>query len=125
MRSEGAVLGCYQASCSSSRSAAHHDVILPHLWALQCFVVVAEELHFGRAAKRLGIAQPAVSRTVKKLEIQLRCVLLHRRSGSPPQLTPAGSLVAATAHELIASYRSLASDVSKGGRKAATPDQGA
>ena len=46
---------------------------------LHYFVVLAEELHFGRAAQRLGIAQPSLTQQVRALERQLDAPLLTRR----------------------------------------------
>ena len=58
---------------------------------LRCFLAVAEELHFARAAERLHIEQSPLSRTIKELEEELGEQLFVRTSRST-RLTRAGKL---------------------------------
>jgi DNA-binding transcriptional LysR family regulator len=67
---------------------------------LRYFVAVAEERHFGRAAARLHMAQPPLSRAIKQLEADLGAVLLHR-SATGVTLTAAGALLYEEARTLL------------------------
>jgi len=94
-----------------SRSAIVARVELRQLAA---FVAVADELHFGRAAERLGIVQPAVSQLVRRLEKELGIVLFERSShhvaitGAGAGLLPAARRVLAAADDLAAAVPALA-----------------
>jgi DNA-binding transcriptional LysR family regulator len=63
-----------------------HDV---ELRELRIFLVLADELHFGRTAERLGISQPGVSEAVRVLEARLG-VKVFDRTSRRVRLTPAG-----------------------------------
>jgi DNA-binding transcriptional LysR family regulator len=68
---------------------------------LQCFIAVGEELHFGRAAKRLHMTQPPLSRQIQLLEFELQARLLERTS-RVVRLTPAGKVFLREAVHLLA-----------------------
>jgi DNA-binding transcriptional LysR family regulator len=67
---------------------------------LEHFVVLAEQLHFGKAAKLLNISQPPLSASLKQLEQALGYELMTRTRKSV-QLTPAGSVFAEQARRIL------------------------
>lgn len=67
---------------------------------LRCFVAVARELHFGRAAERLHMTQPPLSRQIQQLEHALGVSLLERNHRQV-RLTPAGKAFLPEADHLL------------------------
>ncbi len=68
---------------------------------LRCFIAVADELHFGRAAELLALAPPALSRQIRTLESELGVALLIRTTRQV-SLTRAGLVLLEEARAIIA-----------------------
>lgn len=77
---------------------------------IRAFVAVAEELHFGRAAERLGMAQPPLSRTIRTLEAELETTLFQRTTRSV-SLTSAGLALLEPAKHMLATQQAAIESV--------------
>jgi DNA-binding transcriptional LysR family regulator len=82
---------------------------------LRYFVAVAEELHFGRAAVRLGMAQPPLSRAIRDLERQLGVTLLERTTRQV-RLTAAGEVLLRDARTALDAVTAAARRARQAGR---------
>jgi DNA-binding transcriptional LysR family regulator len=84
---------------------------------MRAFVAVAASGSVNRAAIRLGLTQPAVSRRVQRLERSLGAPLLDRHS-KPPALTPAGRRTLEDCRRVLAAVDDMESRASAGGEPA-------
>jgi DNA-binding transcriptional LysR family regulator len=84
-----------------------------NFWRLQCFVALAEARHFGRAADRLFISQPALSAQIRQLEEALGVVLVVRQPRVA--LTAAGTTLYAEALKILELVHRAERLVSPGG----------
>ena len=85
------------------------------LHQLRYFVAVAEDLHFTRAAGRLGVAQPSVSSQIRKLETELGEALFDRGSAGVG-LTQAGEVLLPLARRVLADVEEVAVQVQEVGQ---------
>ena len=90
----------------------HHKMI--DIRHLRYFQVVAEELHFGRSAARLCIAQPALSRQIQQLEEEIGTTLL-KRTQRRVELTAAGTLLLERTTQILADISRAAIDTRRVG----------
>lgn len=82
---------------------------------LQSFLVLAEELNFSRAARRLHIAQPSLSQQIRQLETEVETELFDR-TVRPIRLTNAGQVLRTDAHVLISDMEATARQVRRAGQ---------
>jgi DNA-binding transcriptional LysR family regulator len=87
---------------------------------IRCFVAIATELHFGRAAQRLNMTQPPLSRQLQQLEHALGLRLLERGPHAV-RLTPAGQAFLPEAQRLL----EMAQSAALAARRAETGEEGA
>ena len=94
---------------------------------LRYFLAVADTLHFGQAAERLGMSQPPLSQQIRQLE-DLIGARLFVRSHRRVQLTPAGELLQERARAIVQQVETAVDEVQRAarraGRTAYRPDPG-
>jgi len=85
------------------------------LKTLRYFVTLGEELHFGRAARRLHISQPPLSRQISRLEEEIGAKLFYRTQRHV-ELTPAGELLMRDASAILANVAEAMNTARRAGR---------
>lgn len=88
-----------------------------NLKQLEYFIALAEELHFGRAAERLGMAQPPLSRQIKQIEETLGA-LLFNRGRNAITLTQAGERLYGRGSALLTEFSDIKLEVKRIGQGA-------
>lgn len=82
---------------------------------LECFVALGEELHFARAAARLGMAQPPLTQQIQKLERELGYAVVERRPRQT-RLTEAGRVLLEGARQLLRDADTVVERARRAGR---------
>jgi DNA-binding transcriptional LysR family regulator len=80
---------------------------------LEYLVSLADERHFGRAARACGISQPALSAAIRKLEQELDVTLVERRGHTFHSFTPEGERVIAWAHRILTDRDDMRTDLDR------------
>src|SRR6267154_2319614 len=100
-----------RAMCAEATNAGRGSMELRHL---RYFVAVAEELHFRRAAERLGIKQPLLSLQIRQLERELDTSLFHRLTRGV-ELTESGVLLLDEARGILDQVKRIKAGVQSRG----------
>jgi DNA-binding transcriptional LysR family regulator len=82
---------------------------------MRAFVVLAEELHFGRAADRLHLTSPALSQTLRQLEVMVGTTLV-RRTTRHVELSPAGEVALPHARAALAAFDNAVAHMQRAAR---------
>jgi DNA-binding transcriptional LysR family regulator len=99
---------------SQTSAESFHRAAAIELRHLRYFLAVSEELHFGRAAARLHIAQPPLSQAIRKLENELGVRLLNRTSRVVTP-TAAGIVFAEAAREVLSNFDRAVTEARRAG----------